>query len=105
MTRTFSSAMCRSSSMSPYNGGSAVLRVAAEGADQRLQFVDRRADPLPIGAADDQGDAEIAAPEIRVGADLEIRVAGLQLAQILGDRTFGQGAADAAAQHGRAALQ
>src|SRR5436190_22491858 len=82
-----------------------VLGVAAEGADQRLQFLDRRADPLPVGAADDQGDAEIAAPEIRVGADFEIGVARLQFPEILGDRPFRERAADAAGWDRRTALE
>ena len=48
------------------------LRVAAEVADQRLQLLDRGREPLAVGAAQHQRHAEIAAPEIGVGADLEI---------------------------------
>src|SRR5260370_21653986 len=81
------------------------MRVGAEGADQRLQLGDRGGDPLLVGSAYNERDAEIAAPEIRVGADFEIAIALLQRAQILRDRALAEGAADAAAQDFRAALE
>ena len=66
--------------------GRGFLRDAAEGADQGRQLGDRRRDALGIGAAHDQRGAEIAAPEIGVGADLEIGIAPLQGGQLGGDR-------------------
>src|SRR5438105_4215921 len=46
--------------------GHSFLRIAAEAADQPFQLVDGGRDPLPIGAAHHQRDAEIAAPEIGI---------------------------------------
>src|SRR5438105_2819458 len=68
--------------------GQPFLRVAAEAADHRLQLGDCGGDPLPVGAAHHQRDAEIAAPEIGVRADFEIAVALLQCSQILRDRAL-----------------
>src|SRR5690242_16219188 len=77
----------------------AVLRIAAEGADQCPQLLGRRFEPGPLGAAQHQRRSEIAAPEIGIGADLDVGVALLQFGEPLRDRAFGESAADAAAQH------
>src|SRR5205085_11300466 len=76
-----------------------LLRIAAEVADQFLELVGRRGEPLPVGAAQHQRHAEIAAAEIGVGADLDIGKTLLQPGEIFGQSAFGQVAADAAAQH------
>ena len=44
--------------------GQSLLRVAAKGADQALQFLDGRSDPLSVGAAHDQ---RAAGPDVLVG--------------------------------------
>src|SRR6516162_8425298 len=59
-----------------------LLRVAAEATDQCFEFLGRRREPLPVGAAQYQGHAEITPAEIRVGADFEIGVALLQRPEI-----------------------
>src|SRR5271168_3695466 len=48
------------------------LRIAAEMANQSLELFGRSREPLPVGAAQHQGHAEIAAAEVWVGADLDI---------------------------------
>src|SRR5262252_9570804 len=59
-----------------------LLRVAAEAADQVFQLLGRGVEPLPVGAAQYQGHAKIAAAEIRIGTDFEIRIGVLQPPQI-----------------------
>ena len=51
------------------------LRIAAQTANQCPELVGRCGEPLPHGGAQHQGHAEIAAPEIGIGADLEIGIA------------------------------
>src|SRR5271168_1530718 len=75
------------------------LRIAAEMANQSLELFGRSREPLPVGAAQHQGHAEIAAAEVWVGADLDIGIPFLQLGEILRQSAFGEVAADAAAQH------
>src|SRR6516164_7917278 len=65
------------------------LWVAAEAADQCFELFGRRREPLPVGAAQYQGHAEIAAAKIGVGADFEIGVAVLQRAEIFCQGPFG----------------
>src|ERR1700732_4157575 len=57
----------------------AFVPIAAKAADQFLQFLGRGKQSLPLGAAHHQRHAEISAAEIRIGADLEIAVARLQI--------------------------
>ena len=54
------------------------LGLAAESADQFRQLRRRLFEARPLGAAQDQRHPEIAAPEIGIGADLDIRIALLQ---------------------------
>ena len=51
-----------------------LLWVTAESADQCVELFDRGGEPHLLGTTQHQGHAEIAAPELRVGADLEIGV-------------------------------
>ena len=74
-------------------------------ADQRFELFGRRGEPAPVGAAQHQGHAEIAAPEIGVGADLEVGMAFLQRREVLCQGALAEAAADAAAQHLVAALR
>src|SRR5690349_13263730 len=76
-----------------------LLRIAAEAADQFFELVGGGGEPVPVGAAQDQRHAEIAAAEIGVRADLDIGIAVLQSGEILGQGAFAELAADAAAQH------
>src|SRR5439155_18205685 len=77
----------------------ALLGIVAEGANQSLELVGGGGEPLPVGAAQHQGHAEIAAAEIGIGADLDIGIAFLQPGEVLCQGAFGEVAADTAAQH------
>src|SRR6266404_3187774 len=77
----------------------ALLRIAAEASNQLLELVGGGAEPLAVGAAQHESHAEIAAAEIGIRADLDIRITFLQPGEILCQGAFGEVAADTAAQY------
>src|SRR5208282_347271 len=80
-----------------------LLRVASQGVDQRLELFGCLSQSCSVDAAQHESHAEIAPPKVRVGADLEIGITRLQRSEIFRQRTLGELAADAAAEHPLAA--
>src|SRR5579875_2042017 len=74
-------------------------RRAAQPAHQGDDLLRAGREPLRITAAHHQAGAELAAAIEGIGADLEIAIALLDLAQPLGDHAFGERAAHRARQH------
>src|SRR5215472_9322738 len=76
-----------------------ILRVAAECAEQTFQLIRRLGEPYAVDAAQHEGHTEIAPPKIGIGANFEIRVAGLQRSQVVRNGPLAEMAADAPAPH------
>ena len=70
-------ALCRVGGGSRLGLAQSHLWVTAKSADQRVELFDRGGKPYLLGAAQHQGYAELAAPELGIGADLEIGVTHL----------------------------